>query len=88
MEQLQSIHKTAIKICQIYNDFFWVEYPGLIMIIKGQDIAAFMAHGIWHIFNYYNSNLMDSIGIRFFDNKTGLLKEMKRLINEDSNEHV
>ncbi|MFA5127288.1 MAG: hypothetical protein WC465_04835 [Patescibacteria group bacterium] len=91
LDNLRKIHDTAI-VEPVDRELFWVEYPGLILLIGIKYLMAFYAHDKWHCYigknskqlTEYKEKIKENISIDVWHpDRQAMQHELLRLIEDD-----
>ncbi len=90
-DNLKKIHDTA-KITPIDKELFYVEYPGLTLIIGIKYLLAFFAHCKWHCYigknskqiTAYKETIRNTVSIDVWhESRDDMINELIKLIEQD-----
>ncbi len=96
IDNLRKIHDTA-DIKPMDKELFWIEYPGLVLIVGIKYLLAFFAHGKWHCYigknskqiTEYKEKIRENISIDIWHkDRESMQNELLKLIEEDCNERI
>ena len=49
LKQMRKLHATAQLVTELKDKLYWIEYPGLVLIVSVRHLISFHAYDKWHL---------------------------------------
>jgi len=98
LERMKTIHKTALVVDEIQPNLFWVEYPGLVLIVSVRHLIAARPEDEWLLVCGYDvgsikashsdfiKKALNELNLNYkeYKNRSELVAELKKRIKKYS----